>query len=395
MDRVILHCDLNNFFASVETLSKPWLASVPSAVAGNPENRTGIILAKNELAKAYGVKTAETIWQAKQKCPMLTIVPPHHDEYTRYSKLVNELYNEYTDLVEPFGIDESWLDVTNTIHLYGSGKEIAESIRSEVKKRFGLTLSIGVSFNKTYAKLGSDYKKPDAITVFDRDNYKDLVYKLPASELIFVGKKTAKTLTELYITTIGELAQTDPKYLAAKIGKSGYDLVIAARGDDKSPVAPFVEKGELKSVGNGKTLKHDISGREEISAALLSLSDEVATRLRKKNLSALGVRVAIKLSDFKVIQKQSGLFAPTALTKPIWELATKLTLSCVDEHSKIRALTVTATPITETNELQTTLFDSDDTGKKSMIDSALDDIRDKYGKSSIGFLSSYDTENDD
>ena len=210
MDRVILHSDLNAFFASVETVLRPALADVPMAVCGDPDKRHGIILAKNEKAKKFGVATAETIWAAKQKCPDLVLVPPHHDLYERYSREVNAIYREYTDLVEPFGIDESWLDVSGSEKLFGDGVTIAHTLRERIKRETGLTVSVGVSFNKTFAKLGSDYKKPDAVTVFSRENYKDLVWPLPASELIYVRRATKKKLAERYIFTIGDIANAEP-----------------------------------------------------------------------------------------------------------------------------------------------------------------------------------------
>ncbi|MEG2852280.1 MAG: DNA polymerase IV, partial [Hydrogenoanaerobacterium sp.] len=185
-ERTILHCDLNGFFASVECLLRPELRTVPMAVCGDPTMRHGIILAKNELAKKYNITTAETIWQAQRKCPQLVLVQPHHDEYYKYSCLVNEIYRRYTDLVEPFGIDESWLDITGTIHLFGDGKTVADKLREVVEHELGLTISVGVSFNKIYAKLGSDYKKPNATTVISQQNYKEIVYPLPVNSLLYV-----------------------------------------------------------------------------------------------------------------------------------------------------------------------------------------------------------------
>ena len=195
MDRVILHCDCNSFFASVETVLNPELCSGPMAVCGDPASRHGIILAKNEQAKRFGIKTAETNWQAQRKCPGLKLVRPHHDEYVKYSRLVNEIYRRYTDQVEPFGIDESWLDVTGSLHLFGTGAEIADRLRREVRQETGLTISVGVSFNKIFAKLGSDYKKPNATTVIDRQNWQQIIWPLPVSSLLYVGASVQKTLS--------------------------------------------------------------------------------------------------------------------------------------------------------------------------------------------------------
>ena len=223
--RFILHCDCNGFFASVELLQYPHLKDKPVAVGGDNETRHGIVLAKNEAAKKYGVKTAETLWQARKKCPDLIVLPPHHSEYTRYSKIINGIYTQYTDLVEPFGIDESWLDVTNTYKMFAdSPQQLADQLRERVKYETGLTISVGVSFNKIFAKLGSDYKKPDATTVISRENYKDIVYPLPVGDLLYVGKSTQNALNEMGIRNIGQLAETPQEILERRFGKHGIML---------------------------------------------------------------------------------------------------------------------------------------------------------------------------
>ena len=219
MDRIILHCDLNCFYASVELLSHPDLRDIPTAVCGDPTSRHGIILAKNEPAKRCGVQTAETIWQAKKKCPALVLLPPHHDLYREYSRKVNAIYEEYTDLVEPFGIDESWLDVTGSLHLFGGdAKALADTLRQRMKQELGLTLSVGVSFNKVFAKLGSDYQKPDATTVISRENWKKLVWPLPVGDLLFVGSAARKLLRQYGVETIGQLAACRVEMLETVMG---------------------------------------------------------------------------------------------------------------------------------------------------------------------------------
>ena len=253
-DRVILHCDCNSFFASVETALDPTLAGVPMAVAGSVEDRHGIILAKNELAKKFGIVTAETVFSAKRKCKDLVLVSPHYESYVKYSEKANAIYARYTDMIEPFGIDESWLDVTAS-SLFGTGEQIAKKIRREIKDELGITVSIGVSFNKVFAKLGSDYKKPDAITVINRGNYRDFVYPMPVSNLLFVGKKTAAELGRMGIHTIGELAAASRELLALKLGKAGEQISKYARGEDDSPVLAE-ESDKAKSIGNGFTFKH-------------------------------------------------------------------------------------------------------------------------------------------
>ena len=281
MDRVIFHCDLNCFYASVELLSHPELREVPVAVAGDPASRHGIILAKNEPAKQCGVKTAETIWQAKKKCPNLVLLPAHHKLYREYSNKVNAIYDEYTDLAESFGIDESWLDVTNTLHLFGGdAKALANAIRQRVKRELGLTLSVGVSFNKVFAKLGSDYKKPDATTVITRENFRRIVWPLPVSDLLYVGRAAEQTFQRFGVKTIGDLAAFDRQALFTLLGKHGVQLHDYACGLDRSPVSPAGQYTPPKSVGNGFTFPRNLQGREEIRGGITQLSDHVAARLR-------------------------------------------------------------------------------------------------------------------
>ena len=253
MDRTILHCDCNAFYASVECVLNPELKKVPMAVGGDEESRHGIILAKNELAKKYNIQTAETIWQAKKKCPDLVIVRPHHDLYYKYSKQVMDIYKRYTDYVESFGPDEAWLDVTGSKRLFGDGVKIANELRRIVREETGLTISVGVSFCKVFAKLGSDYKKPDATTVFSKSNWKQFIYPLSVRDLLFVGKKTGDELERLGVKTIGQLAKYDEHILVRHFGKAGNMLYRYANGLDSEPVKSIYEKEKVKSVGNGMT----------------------------------------------------------------------------------------------------------------------------------------------
>ena len=280
MDRVILHCDMNGFFASVELLDYPQLKDKPMAVCGNPDNRHGIILAKNEIAKSYGVVTAETLWQARKKCPQLQTVPPHHDKYRHYSKLINEIYLRYTDMVEPFSVDESWLDVTGSLRLFGTGRQIADTLRETVKKELGLTLSAGVSFNKIFAKMGSDYKKPDATTVITRENFKSLLWPMDIGSMFFVGKATARKLHDFGIKTIGELAMSDKKMISSLLGKQGGVIHDYANGLDMTPVLRYDQLEKIKSIGNGTTFRRNLQGPDDLQVAVMGLSDTVAPRRR-------------------------------------------------------------------------------------------------------------------
>ncbi|MDO4860512.1 MAG: DNA polymerase IV [Bacillota bacterium] len=387
-DRTILHCDMNGFFASVELLDHPELADLPMAVCGDPKNRHGIILAKNEIAKSYGIVTAETLWQARRKCPSLKVVPPHHDKYKDYSRRINAIYQRYTDLVEPFSIDESWLDVTGSRRLFGDGKKIADEIRAAVKEELGLTLSAGVSFNKIFAKMGSEYKKPDATTVISRENYKDILWPLPVGEMFFVGSATAEKLESNGIRTIGALAQADKAWLTGLLGKQGKMLNLYANGLDDSPVAPMTQKRMIKSVGNSVTFSRDLSGEQDIRTAVISLSDTVAGRLRKYELKASGVKVDIKDTSLKVISRQKQLDSPTDNTNEIFRAALEIIRDSWNMDRPIRLLSVTGINLSDGDEdVQLSFFggESEPDAKAGKLDETMDLIREKFGKKSITF----------
>lgn len=389
MDRVILHCDCNAFYASVETLLRPELEAVPMAVCGDPESRHGIILAKNERAKKFGVATAETIWQAKRKCPNLTLVPPHRGEYVKYSRLVNEIYQRYTDQVEPFGIDESWLDVTGSRNLFGAGLQIADEIRRTVKGELGLTVSVGVSFNKVFAKLGSDYKKPDATTVISRENFRQIVWPLPVGALLYVGKAAQEALAQLHIRTIGQLAASDRALVAKRLGKMGQMIHDYANGLDDSPVRAADDAREVKSVGNGMTYRRNLVGLEDIRLAVYTLSDSVAARMRRHGVKCRTVQVVIRDPDFKSISRQRALPAPTHLGRELAEAALSIIRDSWDLRAPIRMITITGANLTDVEGAgeQLSLFaPPDDAGreKRERLETAIDGIREKFGQAAIG-----------
>ncbi len=386
MKRVILHCDCNSFFASVETALNPSYRNVPMAVCGSQEDRHGIVLAKNELAKKYNVKTAETIYSAKKKCPSLVICQPSYDKYSEYSQRVNEIYMRYTDLVEPFGIDESWLDVTGSQRIFGSGLEIAERIRKEVREEIGITVSIGVSFNKVFAKFGSDYKKPDAITVINEDNFREIMYPRHVSELLFVGKKTEEALLKMGIRTIGDLAGTSREMLEMRFGKNGELLYKYSRGLDDSPVCPRVE--DAKSVSNGFTFRHDLVSREECRIGIDYLADEIGRRLRAYGQKCSTVALTIKDQYLHSIQRQRPQKPPTDISKDIASTAYAILLDEWEEGRPIRMITVSATNLLRTDGLaeQISLFDeapAEKRQKNKKRENAIDKIRQKYGAESI------------
>ena len=391
MDRTILHCDLNGFYASVELRDKPELQNKPVAVCGDPESRHGIVLAKNEAAKQLGVKTAETIWQARQKAPHLITLPPHHGLYREYSQKVNAIYGQYTDLVEPFGIDESWLDITGSMHLFGGdGKAIADQLRQRLREELGLTISVGVSFNKIFAKLGSDYKKPDATTVIDRDNWERIVWPLPVGDLLGVGRFTQKLLRQYGVETIGQLAAFPRETLETLMGKHGAQLHDYANGQENSPVRPQHEAEPVKSVGNGTTFPTNLTRWEQVRAGLSALADSVAGRLRRYGMYCGGVALTIRYADFRQFTRQTRLSGPTHLQKDIYRAALTLAQQAWHAPEPIRALTVTALYLTPDGESyqQLDLLAGDTTRrdeKQERLEQAMDAIRGKYGKGSITF----------
>ena len=343
MDRVILHCDLNCFYASVELLSHPELRTVPMAVCGDPASRHGIILAKNEPAKKFGVQTAETIWQAKKKCPDLVLLPPHHDLYRQYSRRVNAIYDTYTDLVEPFGIDESWLDITHTLHLLGGDpRAVADQLRERIKRELGLTLSVGVSFNKVFAKLGSDYKKPDATTVISRENWRQLLWPLPVGAMLYVGGAAQKLLHQYGVDTLGQLAACKPDMLETLMGKMGPQLLACANGEDQDPVRSRYEAEPVKSVGNGTTFPQNLTKPDQVRTGIAMLCDSVATRLRHGGLYAGGIQVTVRDPAFHDRSRQMQLSSPTHLIRDLTAVAMELTNQLWKPPAPIRALTVTA-----------------------------------------------------
>ncbi len=389
MDRVILHCDLNSFYASVELLDHPELRDMPVAVCGDPESRHGIILAKNEAAKRFRIQTAETVWQARKKCPDLVLLPAHHEKYHLYSKKVNAIYDRFTDLVEPFSVDESWLDVTGTLHLFHTdGPGLANRLRQVVREELGLTISVGVSFNKIFAKMGSDYKKPDATTVITRENFQDLLWPLPVGDLIFVGQAAAKTLREYGVRTIGDLARFDREALISLLGKQGSSLHDYATGAEHAPVIPARDLPPPKSVSNGLTFPKNLLGWEELRAGVSLLADEVAARLRRLDMKCATVNIAVRDPNFKNISRQKGLDVPTFLARELTQAAMELLRQSWNPAAPVRALTVTAQNLMPAGQAVEQLdllapLSSPQREKLERLERTMDHIRDKYGKEVI------------
>lgn len=394
MQRTILHCDCNSFYASVETLLDPTLAEGPAAVCGDPDSRHGIILAKNEKAKAFGVQTAETIWQAKRKCPDLRLVAPHRAEYVKYSRRCNDLYLQYTDLVDPFGIDESFLDVTGTLHLFGTGEQIADELRRRMREEVGLTISVGVSFNRAFAKLGSDYKKPDGTTVFSCENYRETVWPLPVSTLLYAGRHATGKLARRGIHTIGDLAACDPAFVHGLLGKAGDTLLKYARGEDNECVHSFYEERGVKSVGNSMTFAHNLMGEDECRMGLTALCDNVGRRLRNRGMVCQTVQLIIRDPEFRNRSRQVTLERPTNSTRALIDTSMALLRANWTMDKPVRLLSVTAANLLPEGQAceQLSLFEAADAPvrreKQKKLDRTVDALRQRFGERSVIFAHS-------
>lgn len=355
------------------------------AVAGDAKVRHGIILAKNEPAKKYGIKTAEAIWQAQAKCPDLVLVDAHHEKYEFYSKKLREMYSEYTDRVEPFGLDECWLDMTGIVSDYNEAEEVALEIRNRVKEEFKLTCSVGISFNKVFAKLGSDYKKPDATTVFSDTDWKNKIWPLPVSELLFVGKHTTERLSKINVKTIGDLALTDGEFISRYLGKAGVMLWEYANGLDDAPVAESGNKRIPKSVGNSTTTAEDMTSDRQIEKTLHMLSESVAMRLRKHSLKGSVVQITVRDCDLGIYEKQRILYRATDDAKEIYTAAKELFKESYDWNKGVRSIGVRCTKLVRSDSgEQLSLFTEVQASERdSKLNKAIDEINRRYGKSVV------------
>ena len=380
--KTILHCDLNNFYASVEQKLHPEYDGMPLAVCGNPEARHGIVLAKNQLAKKAGVQTGETLWSAKQKCPDIVFVSPHFDEYVKYSKQVFQIYTRFTDRVESFGIDECWLDVTGSEKLFGDGVTIANTLRELVKKETGLTISVGVSFTKTLAKLGSDLKKPDATTVLVKEHYMDVIGNMSPSEMIMIGRQTSEKLTKLNIRTIRQLANADRDALRHVFGIIADSMINAAQGVETDEVKHYYDVRIPKSVSNGTTTPRDIKNLDEAKIVIYALADMVALRLRSYNLAANGISLSIKNPALQWNSKQIPISPATQNSGAIAKEAIELLKKMHNFGEPLRAITVAAIRLENKDGLQLSLFDEQN-DKADKLEKTIDDIRAKYGYRSV------------
>lgn len=383
MNRTILHSDLNNFYASVECLYNPDIRKKPVAVCGDVEQRHGIVLAKNSLAKSFGVQTGEPLWMAKQKCPEVVFVPPHYDRYLSYSQMARELYQEYTDQVEPFGLDECWLDVSQSCSIYGSGTQIAGSIRRRIKKELGVTASIGVSFNKVLAKLGSDLKKPDATTEITKENLQNNIWPLPVENLLYVGHATRKKLSRYAIHTIGQLAQADTGFLEYTFGKIGLMLWGFANGLEDLPVANQKAVPKMKSVGNSTTAPRDLISGDDVKITLLALCESVSERLRDHGFYARTVQISIRDNSLCSYERQKKLPFPACTTQILFEQAFLLyQRQC--EKKPIRSIGIKACDLIIEGEMQLSLYaEAARHQRQELLEHSIDSVRRRFGHFAI------------
>ena len=381
MKRCVLHIDCNKFYASVECLYRPELRDKPMAVGGDPENRHGIILTKNEIASKYGLTVGEPLWKARQKCPDLVVVPPNYPLYLRFSALARKIYEDYSEFIEPFGLDECWLDVTGNEK---SGEEIAHEIRKRVKSQLGITVSVGVSFNKVFAKLGSDYKKPDAVTVIDESNYKDIAWSLPCGDLLMVGRSAQKKLNAYGINTIGDLADTDVAVLKSLFGKNGEMLHSFANGTECSPVRHKDEISDVKSVGNSTTAPRDLVNEEDVKTVFRVLCESVSARLREKELKGRVVTIYVRDKELSSFSRQMKIPANTDISTEIFYYAMKLFCTNYFWNKPIRSLGVSVSDFDVTYEQ----FDFEKTvenrEKQERLETAVDSLRRRFGNYCIG-----------
>lgn len=385
MERTVLHCDLDNFFASVECVYEPSLAKVPFAVCGDPKERHGIVLAKNQLAKQFGIKTAVPIWQALQLCPSLRLVEPHYDRYMDYSRKARNIYEYYTDMVEAFGIDECWLDVTGSQMLFGSGEQIAKEINSRIKQELGLTVSVGVSFNKCFAKLGSDLNKPDGISIISRDNFKSTVWPLPVDNLLWVGKSTKTRLNNMGVLTIGDIAAFGRNLITASFGKNGESLWRNAMGYDYSPVLREKELPAAKSIGKSVTGSRDLVTEEEIFTTFLALAENVSEKLRKCSLLCGTVQIHIRDTYLGITEHQTRLVQPTRLASELAQTGMELFKKNWRRRIPVRSIGIRACELMCDCESVQLSFEYD--YQKALLlerlETSVDRIREKYGKNAL------------
>jgi len=383
LSRIILHCDLNNFYASVECLYRPEIRQFPVAVCGDTDKRHGIVLAKNQIAKLRGVKTGDVIYQAMDKCPNLVTVPPNMKLYQKFSRKVNDIYRRYSNQIQPFSIDESWIDLTGTAATFEEGVKTADEIRAAVFSELGVTISIGVSFNKIFAKLGSDLKKPDATTAIPKERFQEIIWPLPCRELLYVGPATERKLNRVGLKTIGDIASAGPAFLQSLLGKWGLTIYAFAMGMDDSPVYLDGAEDAVKSVGNSTTTPRDIVTLEDAKQVIYMLSDSVAERLRQKGMVGQLVQVSLRDTSLCSFERQMPLKEATCASGPIAKAALSLFMRHWDGTTHLRSLGVRISDLSFLSAGRQATFDSTTTEKQEQLEGCIDSLRRRFGHSCI------------
>lgn len=378
---MVLHSDANSFYASVEIVFRPELRGKAVAVCGDPEARHGIVLTKTPPAKKAGVETGMAIWQAKQLCPDLVVLPPNYPRYVEFSNKLRAIYRDYTDYVEAFGLDENWLDISGKYVTMKDGEWAANEIRRRAKQELGITVSVGVSWNKVFAKLGSDYKKPDGTTVFTQENYRQLIWPLPVRELLYVGYRTEKKLHEMNIYTIGELARADPYALKSRMGKNGLMLRAFANGQDTSRVMRYDEFDIMKSVGNSTTPPHDLETMDDVRCMIYLLSETVGVRMRQNGARTRNISLSVRTPELHWFSTQRMLKTSTCLTSDIARNALELFAENYRAFLPIRSIGVTCGSLVPSCAPEQLDIFGDIAAKEKCecLEKAIDGLRRKFG----------------
>lgn len=385
MERIIIHSDMNSCYASIECSLNPELWGKPVAVGGSAEDRHGIILAKSEEAKKCGVKTGEVIWQAQRKCPELIILPARFDIYQKYSRLAGSIYSDYSDRVEPMGMDEAWCDLTGVVKNFDEAKKVAEEIKARFKNELGITVSIGVSFNKIFAKLGSDLASRDAYTVITPDNFKSMVWPLKAGAMMGVGRNTAKKLSDYGINTIGQIAACSEEWLHVVFGVAGISMWKYANGLDNSEVMKKDDNPPAKSIGHGITCKEDLTDNSQVWLVLLSLAQNVSKRLYEENKLASAIQIAVRNSQLSTKQFQCELSASTQSAFEMAKTAFSLFEKNYSWYYNVRALSIRAINLKNENMPFQILFDDnyEKHERQKKIDDTVLGLRKRYGDDAV------------
>ena len=381
-DRWVIHSDINNFFAAVACLKNPAIRKLPVAICGDIKLRHGIVMAKNMLAKDSGVKTAITNGQALEKCPELHIEPPDEETYDEFSKDINYyLYSNYSNLVEKFSIDESFIDITDLVRDKYDARIIADEIRIKMREEYGLTCSVGVSFNKSISKLASDLYKPDATTIITRENFKEIVWKLPADSLIGIGKSAMRAFKIMKITTIGDIAIAPVDLMEKIFGKWGWYFHRYANGEENSSVKHKEYVIQPKTIGNVETTPRDMKTIEDVKRVIYMLSERVTSRMREQNYKCRTVQVSIREYDLKFCERQGKLEQPSYITNNIAEKAMDIFKTRYNFTKPLRSIGVKACDLVpETVMIQNSFFDDiEQDEKREKIAKTMDRLRNMFG----------------